>query len=153
MRATAGLPFLLEEGDEVAFVPPQTDMPRRAAVVSVRMLDEDSAEVEFDGVGGGEASGLVGCHCLIRRDELDESLFVEEPVFWDGWTVIDEACGELGCVSDIIDNPAQTLLEVARADGEGAVLIPVVEEIVHEVDAEARTIHVAIPDGLLDLNS
>lgn len=151
VRGTAGLPILLEEGNAVVFVPPQTDLPRRAVVSSVHVLDERSAEVEFDGVDGDAARGLVGCHCLMRRDELDASLFEEEPALWDGWQVVDEEAGEIGAIADIIDNPGQTLLQVECADGRGEVLVPVVDEIVLDVDVEARAIRVSLPNGLLDL--
>ena len=151
VRSTAGLPFLLEEGVEVAFVPPQTDLPRRAAVREVRSVDGASYEVLFEGVDVDSARGLVGCHCLMRRSDIDESLFGEKPDFWHGWQVLDEKAGPLGSVAGVVDNPAQSLLEVERSDGAGMLLVPVVDEIVRDVDIEARTVHVAVPDGLLDL--
>ena len=120
-RAAAGLPFLLEAGDEVAFVPPRLDVPRRAVVSLVKLVDERSAEVEFEGVDGDDAAELAGCHCLIRRDSIDESVFEEK-----------------------------ALLEVGRPDG-GRVLVPVVDEIVRDVDAKRRIIGVELPQGLLDL--
>ena len=150
VRATAGLPFLLEEGDEVAFVPPQLDVPRRATVADVRMIDGYSAEVAFDGIGGDEAGMLVGCHCLIPRDSIDDSVFREAPGMWEDWTVVDAAVGEVGQVVGFVDNPGQALLEVQRPDGSTA-LVPVVDEIVREVDVEAGMVHVALPQGLLDL--
>ena len=151
VRSTAGLPILLEEGDEVAFVPPQTDLPRRAVVASVRLVDDRSANVEFEGVDGDAASGLVGCHCLMRRDSLDESLFEEEPALWEGWSVVDEKSGMLGAISGFVDNPAQALLEVERADGKGMLLVPVVDEIVLDADVGQRVVRVDLPNGLLDV--
>ena len=130
---------------------------RAAALVVCLMMTmavcASAAEVEFEGVGGDEARGLIGCHCLIRRDELDESLFAEEPSFWEGWAVVDDEVGEVGDVVGIIENPAQTLLEVNRKGKGGSVLIPVVDEIVREVAAVARVVHVSLPAGLLDLNA
>ncbi|HAM14604.1 MAG TPA: 16S rRNA processing protein RimM [Eggerthellaceae bacterium] len=150
VRSTAGLPFLLCEGDEVAFVPPRTDLPRRAVVESVRETGDRTAEVLFRGVGGPEAHGLAGCHCLIRRSLLDEQLFETEPALWDGWAVRDERAGEIGTVSGLVDNGAQALLEVARPDG-STLLVPVVDEIVSTADPEARIVLVSLPNGLLDL--
>ena len=151
VRSAAGLPFLLEEGDEVAFVPPQTDLPRRAVAISVHPLGGEAAEVVFDGVDGDTARGLVGCHCLMRRADLDGSLFEEEPALWDGWEVVDCRHGLLGSVAGVADNPGQELLEVDRADGKGMLLIPAVDAFVRGVDVEAGTVRVSIPDGLLDL--
>ena len=152
VQGAAGLPFLLQEGLEVAFVPPQTDLPRKSTVLSLRMLDDRSAEVAFDGVDGDSARGLAGCHCLIRRCDVDESAFEDEPAMWEGWQVFDDAAGLLGAVSGVIDNPGQALLEVSRADGRGNLLVPVVDEIVRDVDVDGRAISVTLPNGLLDLN-
>ena len=151
-RAAAGLPFLLEAGDEVAFVPPQTDAPRSAVVLEVRPIDERTADVAFEGVNGQTASELVGSHCLIKRATIDESVFEEAPAMWENWAVIDMAAGEIGVVAGLIDNPGQALLEVERPDG-STVLVPVVDDIVREVDVESATVHVDLPQGLLDLNT
>lgn len=150
VRSTAGLPFLLEQGDEVAFVPPQTDLPRRAIVGDVRMLDDTSADVRFEGMGQlDDFEGLVGCHCLIKRDLIGEEALQEASVIWEGWTVVDDS-GVVGVIVDVIDNPAQKLLEVERTGG-ATVLIPAVDEIVLDVDVESRLVRVDLPKGLLDL--
>ena len=39
-KAATGLPFLLEEGMEVAFVPPREDVIRRTQVETVELIDE-----------------------------------------------------------------------------------------------------------------
>lgn len=151
VRSTAGLPFLLEEGDEVSFVPPQTDVPRNAVVIDVRMIDDDSADIAFEGIDSlNLAEPLVGCHCLIRRDLVDESVFRESPVMWEGWTVVDDEMGFVGTVSGFVENPLQSLLEVERPDGSSA-LVPVVDEIVHDVDIDRGIVRVVLPAGLLDL--
>lgn len=49
-RCAPGLPFLLEEGMEVAFVPPRHDAPRRARVLSVQDAGRDAFLVTFEGV-------------------------------------------------------------------------------------------------------
>ena len=150
-RSATGLPFLLEVGDEVAIVPPQLDAPRRVVVSDVRLIDDVSAEVAFEGVDAETASILVGCHCLLDRSCIDESLFEANASAWEGWMVHDIALGPIGSIEAIIDNPAHALLQVVR-DNAAEVLIPVVDEIVVEIDAESRTVHVNLPQGLLDLN-
>lgn len=150
MRATAGLPFLLEEGDEVAFVPPQTDVPRTAVVSSVAPIDDYSAEVLFEGVGAQEAAVLVGSHCLILRDSIDPEVFEQVSAMWEGWTVIDEKIGMIGEVVGIVDNPGQSLIEVRREDG-ATVLIPAVDDIILDVNTADAIIGVSLPTGLLEL--
>ena len=146
----AGLPFILVEGDEVALVPPKLDVPRRVHVASVRPIDEVRAEIRFEEVMTPDVSQeLVGMHCLIKRADIDDEVFEDATSLWEGWTVVDRKEGRVGTVAGIIDNAAQSLIEVNR--GESTVLIPAVDEIVSHVDAESKCIHIDAPNGLLDL--
>lgn len=56
----------------------------------------------------------------------------------------------LGAVTGLITGEAQDLLEVSLTSGATA-LIPFVEEIVPEIDEDARVVYVTPPDGLLEL--
>lgn len=151
-KAAAGLPFLLEPGDEVALVPPRTDVRRCAVVRDVEAIDEASALVRLVGVEDDAGSReLGGMHCLIRRDLVDAAAYDRPSSLWEGWAVVDSSLGEVGTVRSIVDNPAHPLLDVERADGAGSVLVPVVGEIVTGVDAPGRTVAVTLPSGLLDL--
>lgn len=58
--------------------------------------------------------------------------------------------GELGIITDVIQNSAQDLYEVKTAEGK-KIYIPVVKEFVTEVDMEAKIVKVTLPEGLLDL--
>lgn len=148
--AATGLPFLLEEGDQVALVPPKLDVPRNVTVESVKELSDDSAEIRFEEVDDADIAGeMVGMHCLIRRDLVDEETYESAPALWQGWPVIDEDKGLIGVLSGVVKNPAQDLLEVER--GESTVLVPLVDEIVKEIDVESGEIFVELPEGLLEL--
>ena len=149
-RAAAGLPFLMEPGDEVAFVPPQLDAPRRALVIEAREIGDRTAEIAFEGVDASAAHALVGCHCLMRREAIDTSTLEDTPVFWDGLRVVDKSLGDIGVVSNIVENPAHALIDVMRDDGSN-VLVPAVDEIVEDVDFETGVMRVTLPKGLLDL--
>ncbi len=151
-QGAAGLPFLLFEGLEVAFVPPVLDAPRRARVASVAPIDERSAVVTFDAVGGIDAAeALVGCHCLARRVDLPDGALEALEGAWDGWDVHDARAGLVGAVVGVREMPGQDLLEVASAEGGRTVLIPLVDAFVVDVDEDARRIEVDLPDGLLEL--
>ncbi|MEG0790773.1 MAG: 16S rRNA processing protein RimM [Gordonibacter sp.] len=151
VRSAAGLPFLLEEGIEVAFVPPALDAPRRARVETVVPSGEQAAVVTFDIVRDIDtAEKLAGCHCLVRRADLPEGVLDAPEADWAGWQVRDACAGMLGMVASIEEMPGQMMLEVAAPDGR-AILIPLVDEFVVEVDEDARLIEVDVPSGLLDL--
>lgn len=151
-QGATGLPFLLFEGLEVAFVPPVLDAPRRARVTSVAPTDERTAVVTFDVVEGIDAAeALVGCHCLARRADLPDGALDAPEGAWDGWEVHDTASGLVGSVSSIQEMPGQDLLEVSSAKEDRTILIPLVDAFVVEVDEDARRIVVDVPDGLLEL--
>ena len=150
VKSTAGLPFLLEEGVQVSFVPPQLDAPRSAVVASVRDFDEHTAEVVFEGVDGEAAGLLVGSHCLVERANIDDVVFVTSPGAWEGWTVVDAVVGEIGPVLGIVERPGQDLLEIGRQEAP-SVLVPLVDELVLGIDVHSKTIRVELPKGLLDL--
>lgn len=151
-RPAAGLPFVLREGMRVVFVPPQLDLPREGAVDYLNAVDATSWEIGFDTVGDGAmAQGLVGCHCLVKREDVESAFADDETVLWVGWQVVDAVGAPIGDVSAMIQNPAHPLLEVERADGSGRTLIPVVDAFIVSVNEEGRAIVVDLPEGLLDL--
>ena len=121
-RCAPGLPFLLREGMEVAFVPPVLDAPRRARVAWVRAEGgAPEGVVGFEDVEGiGAASPLVGCHCLVRRSDLPQDALAGAGAHaWAGFAVFDARAGFVGHVEGVREMPAQRLLEVARADAAG----------------------------------
>lgn len=150
VRCTAGLPFLLEKGMEVAFVPPMLDAPRSARVNEV-LEQGDEMLVFFEGIEDRTvAEQLAGCHCLVRRSDLSDTAFAIGSRGLIGWAARDEAAGFSGVVSDVIENPGQTLLELRGDDGR-AVLVPLVDEFVSGLDEDARILDLNAPSGLFDL--
>lgn len=159
VRAAAGLPFVLEPGCEVAFVPPVLDACRRTRVVEVGPLFDDTAEVAFAHIDTMEAARpLVGAHVLVRRGVLDAAQASHPLAPASGWGVVDDRWGFLGRVRGVVAGPGQDLIEVERAGSEAlpdanaqTLLIPLVDEIVRNVDPDAGVVLVSVPDGLLDL--
>ena len=152
-RAAAGLPFLLERGVEVAFVPPQTDLPRRGIVVYSNELPDGTFVVAFDTVTDEKAAhGLAGVHCLMRREDVQDLMDPEDPLSWNGWHVFYEDGRCIGEVTGLLDNPGQMLLEVQRPGDVPLAYIPVVDEFIVNVDERQHVLTVQLPPGLLTLN-
>lgn len=150
-RSVAGLPFLLEEGLRVSFVPPQIDAPRAGTVVDVRE-EAKGFVVTFDSVSTPDAAeALAGCFCLARREDLPEDILELTSGGIEGFSVVDRTFGPVGVAVAINEMPGQNLLEVARPDGQDAALIPVVDEFIDDIDEVERIIFVTVPAGLLDL--
>lgn len=66
-----------------------------------------------------------------------------------GFQVIDTNLGELGLVQTIYSMQAQDLLVMSYKSKE--VLIPINDDIVLTADKQAKTLTVALPEGLLDV--
>lgn len=68
-----------------------------------------------------------------------------------GFTLIDKATQKVvGTVQGVDDSTINTLFEVEDKEG-NELLIPASNDLIHAVDASAKTITVTIPGGLLDL--
>ena len=151
-RPAADLPFLLEEGMEVALVPPQLDAPRRVTVRSVAPKGDGSAVVFFDEVTDATvAARLAGCSCLVHREQVADAIPLSaEECPWMGWHVVDAQEGPVGIVTAIRQVPGQSWLVVEGAANR-EVLVPLVEEFVQQVNEEDHVLLVSLPSGLLEL--
>jgi 16S rRNA processing protein RimM len=94
------------------------------------------------------AESLRNTRLLVDDVDVDEDdAWREEDLL--GFEVVRPDGSALGTVSALHVRPVQDLLEVSTA--RGAVLVPFVEELVPEVDEDARRIVVDPPPGLLEL--
>ena len=66
-----------------------------------------------------------------------------------GYKVIDDAYGEIGDVTSVMEMPQQLILEIKNGTKE--ILIPANEEIIHKIDKKKKTILINAPDGLIDI--
>lgn len=80
--------------------------------------------------------------------ELPEGVYYVADLI--GMRVITDAGEGLGTVSDVIQTGANDIYEVKRK-GEKPLLIPVIDDVVLDVDTESSVITVHLMEGLLDL--
>jgi 16S rRNA processing protein RimM len=114
---------------------------RPGKMLQVRFFDVNQAT---------EAEKLKGCGVYISPALLPAEK--KHPVLRgsvEGYRIIDSVKGECGTVSEILDMPQQTLLSVTF--GEKEILIPVVEEIITDIDHKKKIIYISAPEGLIDL--
>lgn len=151
-KAADTLPFLLEQDQQVFFVPPTLRGPRTARVASVTFLRKDAWEVTFDEIDTPEqAEAIVGSYCLVPTSELPDITVEDTPAVLVGFAVEDTSFGVLGTVEEILENPAQFTLSVVG--NEGYVLIPFVDEFIKDVNEEEGIITTSVPRALVDLNA
>jgi 16S rRNA processing protein RimM len=106
----------------------------------------------FEGIASvEEARGLAGGDLSIPGGEA----FLAPAGFFyshelEGFVCVDERETPLGIVRGLRQTPAGPLLTLETASGREA-LVPFVEEMVREIDRDARRIVLELPEGLLDL--
>jgi 16S rRNA processing protein RimM len=114
--------------------------------------------MKLQGIGSrDEAEALKGAELLVDPEQVappgENEYFTEDLI---GCTVVTLAGVLVGTVTGVLDTGAQPLLEVKRQGaGEfgGAMLVPLTDDIVKEVQLDRRMIRIDPPPGLLELNS
>ena len=103
--------------------------------------------VKFDGIDTQErARELTGSDVYFPRALADESDFPSLSMLV-GFAIVDADTGkQVGSIASIDDSTANLLFELE--DGR---LIPAHDELIADIDQQARTIAMHLPDGLLDL--
>jgi 16S rRNA processing protein RimM len=144
VKLTGDLPFDRLDGIGVWFTPPPHTL-RTSRIVSVRPGPKGPL-FSFEGVTDiSTADTLRGCNVLVRAEDVPEYEEEFDPV---GLSVIDDERGLIGTVDDVIITGAN---DVWIVDGPfGEVLIPVIEDVVHEIDEDAMTARVTLLPGLIE---
>ncbi len=93
------------------------------------------------------AEALRGTKLLSQAQESDDAWYEDELV---GLAVVTVGGASVGTVTGLHERPAQDLLEVAL-DGGGTAYVPLVAQLVPEVDLDAGRVVIDPPPGLLEL--
>ena len=99
-----------------------------------------------------QADLMIGKSVYLPLDQLpkldDDQFYFHEII---GFKVIDSVQGPIGIITGVNDASSQVLLEVEHNDKQ--ILIPLVDELIKQLDKQQKQIYLSIPEGLLDLNS
>ena len=121
---------------------------RTLTVVSSRK-HRDRVMVRFEGIDSREAAetlrGALFIDAADVRDLDDDEYWPDDLV---GCAVFDLEGNNLGTVDSVIEGRAHDLFQVSTEHGER--LVPVVKEIVRDIDTSSRLIVIDPPQGLLD---
>lgn len=111
----------------------------------------DLLRVRFEDIETEEdAESLIGCDLYLPLDllpELDDDQFYYHEII--GFKASDKAFGEIGIITGVNDMTPQALFEIDR-DGI-QVLVPITDDFIVEVDRASKTIHLDVPEGLIEL--
>lgn len=131
-----------------------TDRSALSAKIEKVRYQKDTPVVKLEGFDDRPAvEAIRGMEVSIDEDELDElpegEHYVRNII---GCRVVDIAGGagtEIGVLRDVIQNTAQSVLDVETADGK-SVLIPAVDAFLRRIDEEERLIEVELIPGFLE---
>ncbi|MCR5130343.1 MAG: ribosome maturation factor RimM [Prevotella sp.] len=117
-----------------------------------RFRSDETVLVHFCDVDTQErARELTGCPVFFLRSEVpvdDDELTWAQII---GFSILDDAKGtEVGTLASVDDSTINTLFEIQTPEGQ-SVLLPANDDLITDIDTEARTISLIIPDGLLEL--
>ncbi len=109
------------------------------------------ANVKFEDVNSEEqAKRLVKSSLYLplnQLPELGDNQFYYHEI--EGFEVVDTNYGTVGTVDKVLDYPGNPIIQITKDYKE--VLIPITNAVIQSVDRTKQTIHVTVPDGLIDL--
>ncbi len=121
----------------------------RLVIRSIRMHGQ-KVLFQFDGVDDRiSAENLAGAEIRVRRElmpQLDEDEYYLGELI--GYRVVTDKGAAIGEVGDIMDFPANDVIQVSYEGRE--VLIPMIPQVINSVDHESRQITITLMEGLLD---
>jgi len=117
----------------------------------LQLRGKNQAVVKFEGIDTeADAAKMVNAQLFLPIDVLPKlkgNKFYYHEI--TGYTVVDTRHGEIGHVTEVLEYPNNPLLEI-NFNGKD-VLIPIRDEVIHNVDRENRKISITAPEGLIDI--
>lgn len=136
-----GSVFFLQGGTLVPFFLEEAHLIKKQ---QLRIKVEDVTTIQ-------QAEALIGLEAYLPADvlpPLDGKAFYYHEII--GFQVEDQSGTALGTVLDVLDNPGQDLLKVEHSSGK-EILLPLVDELLLDLNRSTKTLHIQLPEGLLDL--
>ena len=110
--------------------------------------------VGFEGIDDRSAAEQLR-GTLLEADRPDGALPADDDEFYDsdliGCVVRDVDGSDLGDIHEVVHLPGQDLLAIRTAQGREW-LLPLVRELVTDIDLAARVVTARPPDGLIDID-
>lgn len=141
-------------GAEVWITPPTDSLHHTSFEAITPASDGQNFRVRFVGVSSlNDSSGLsrrrlICAKDTLSRDALDEIEQESRPQHYLGYRVDSTNYGPLGEVVEYLETKANDCLVVKGAYGE--VILPIIDDVMLEVDEEARMMSVFVLPGLID---
>lgn len=120
-------------------------------IKEVRMKGGGTAYVKFNDTDTREdAAALTGSEVFFPRSEMADDADDDYQVV-EGFRLIDADTGaDIGTITGVDDTTANLLFEVQPLGGGDELLVPAHDDLIAEIDPEARIVRAHIPAGLIN---
>lgn len=119
-------------------------------IEKARAKDTEHLYIKLEGIDTREAARKLLQKGIYLEDADFKGLAsASAPLSLLGFNVTDKQHGPLGEISEIIEMPLQVLAKVMFREKE--VLLPLNEQTLLKIDKKQQTVHLDLPDGLLDI--
>lgn len=119
-------------------------------IESVKVKNRQLLAVRFRDVSADEAPSFVNAELYLPLSflpPLSGNRFYYHEI--KGFEIVDVQLGRIGTCTDVLEYPHQSLFQI---DHDGVeVLLPIVDEVIRNVNRDKRQIEVVLPEGLLDI--
>jgi 16S rRNA processing protein RimM len=137
------------EKDSVLFVELRKGSHIPYFTIAAKAHNDEEYIVTLDDLNTVEAAKkLVGKQVYVKEDILSDHA-EDSPLLWIGYNLVDREKGGLGQIEDVMQAGAQWLAKITYEGKE--VLVPMVPQIIVEVNARNKYIRVDLPEGLLEV--
>lgn len=113
--------------------------PKRCRVETTREDGEDVKVTFTAGVSKDWMATLKSVEVFMLEADINHESALLDVAALVGMRVVTEAGDDLGEVAEVIDTPANAVLEIIKPTG-GTLLLPVLEQVILEVDEAAEAV-------------
>ncbi|MDO5665437.1 MAG: ribosome maturation factor RimM [Bacteroidia bacterium] len=117
----------------------------------ITFITDTNARVKFEDIDNEtRAAKFANLHVFLLRKQVSENL-TDEKLDWDffiGYTVFDQHLRNLGTIESV-DSATINILFIIKK-GEEELLIPATEDFIISINDEQQTLHMKLPEGLID---
>ena len=118
-------------------------------VKTVKGVDDEEYIVTLEDVTVvEEAKKLIGKQAYVKEDILSATA-TETPLLWIGFKLVDKEKGGIGVIEDVMQAGPQWLAKLTYEGKE--VLVPLIEQMILDVNVRNKFIRMDLPEGLLEL--
>lgn len=118
-------------------------------VVSAKASNEEEYIVTLEDVVTVEAAKRLTGKQVYVKDDVLKNVKTDSPLLWIGFNLVDKEKGGLGVIEDVLQTGHQWLAKLTIEGKE--VLIPLVSEMLLDVNIRNRFVRVDLPEGLIDV--